>query len=106
MNDAEREAAFMQRSYAQHLKFARRQFVVFTFLAIVMMISLVYFFFQREAMLSQNAQFGKLIEEVNLYKKRAEEAEQKVVIQDLKLEESLKAATDAIEDCKQSNKRK
>ena len=106
MKDAEREAAFMKRSYAEHLKFARRQAIVFTILAIVMMISLVYIFFQREAMFRQDAQFVKLTEQLNLYKKRAEEAEQKVVIQDLKLEESLKAASDAMEDSKQSNKRK
>ena len=100
MNDAEREAAFMQRSYAQHLKFARRQAIIFFIVTNVMLISLVYIFFQREAMLSQNAQFGKLIEEVNLYKKRAEEAEQKVLIQDVKLEEALKA----VEGCKSSRK--
>ena len=100
MNDAEREAAFMKRSYAEHLKFARRQAIVFTILAIVMMISLVYIFFQREAMLRQEAQFVKLTEEVNLYKERAENAEQKVLIQNLKLEEILKA----VEDCKSSKK--
>ena len=100
MNDAEREAAFMKRSYAEHLKFARRQAIVFTILAIVMMISLVYIFFQREAMLRQEAQFVKLTEEVNLYKERAENAEQKVLIQNLKLEEVLKA----VEDCKSSKK--
>ena len=100
MNDAEREAAFMKRSYAEHLKFARRQSIVFTILAIVMMISLVYIFFQREAMLRQEAQFVKLTEEVNLFKERAENAEQKVLIQNLKLEEVLKA----VEDCKSSKK--
>ena len=100
MNDAEREAAFMQRSYAEHLKSAQRQAIVFIILAIPMMISLVYIFFQREAMLRQEAQFVKLTEEVNLHKERAENAEQKVLIQNLKLEEVLKA----VEDCKSSKK--
>ena len=100
MNDAELEAAFMKRSYAEHLKFARRQSIVFTILAIVMMISLVYIFFQREAMLRQEAQFVKLTEEVNLHKERAENAQQKVLIQNLKIEEVLKA----VEDCKSSKK--
>ena len=100
MNDAERETAFMQRSYTEHLKFARRQAIVFTILAIVMMISLVYIFFQREAILRQEAQFVKLTEEVNLHKERGKNAEQKVLIQNLKLEEVLKA----VEDCKSSKK--
>ena len=100
MNDTEREAAFMQRSYAEHLKSAQRQAIVFIILAIPMMISLVYMFFQREAMFRQDAQFVKLTKQLNLYKKRAEEAEQKVLIQDVKLEEALKA----VEGCKSSRK--
>ena len=102
MNDAEREAAFMQRSYVEHLKFARRQAAVFSILSIVMIISLVWIFFQREAGLRREAEFVKVAEEMNLYKKRAEDAEQKILSEEQTLEEALKAA----EDCKQSNKRK
>lgn len=102
MNDAEREAAFMQRSYVEHLKFARRQAAVFSILSIVMIISLVWIFFQREAGLRREAEFVKVAEEMNLYKKRAEDAEQKILNQDQKLEDALKA----VEDCKQSNQRK
>lgn len=99
MNDAEREAAFMQRTYAEHLKFARRQAIIFFIVTNVMLISFVWIFFQREAGLRREAEFVKVAEELNLYKKRAEDAEQKILSQNTKLEEALKAT----EDCK-SNK--
>ena len=97
MNDEDLET-FKQRINKQELTRSRKVAIMYSIFVVVGLILIVYALFQREAM---EVQYVKLAEEVSIYKKRAENAEQKLLRQDRKLEEALKAAG----DCKQSNKR-
>ena len=95
MNDAEREAAFMKRSYPEHLKFARRTATTFGIMAIVALISIVFAFFQREALQRRDVQLQQCVEQLEAYKSRAEKAELESLSANQKLEEALNAVHEA-----------
>ncbi len=96
MNDHdEREAFFKQRSYADRVKFARRTATVFGILSIVTLISIVFAFFEREAVQRRDVQLQQCVEQLEAYKSRAEKAELELLGANQMLEEALNDAHEA-----------
>ena len=90
MNPGEDREAFKKR-----LKLARRTATVMGIFAIVALISIVFGFFQREAVERRDVQLKQCSEEVTEYKNRAEKAELELLGAKQMLEDALNAAHEA-----------
>ena len=95
INPGESLEDFQQRVNKHAMTSARRAASTVGILAIVALISIVFAFFQREALQRRDVQLQQCVEQLEAYKSRAEKAELESLSANQKLEEALNAVHEA-----------
>ena len=95
INPGESLEDFQQRVNKHAMTSARRAASTVGILAIVALISIVFAFFQKEALERRDVQWQLCVEQLEAYKSRAEKAELESLSANQKLEEALNAVHEA-----------